>query len=252
MAGILSVTLLSGCATTSAPPTLPHGESIAIRSAEIGRVDTSVDSKAKAAGKGAALGVVGAVGGVVLGGLGGAVVGMACGPLAIFCVPMAAAAGAGAGGVTIGAMGMAAGGRGGITGNKADAFNELASARIDQDEARTTLNDLFTQQAGQYWDVQGASKNNVIVRIESLHFEQPGNEQIRLVLRSEMDLIFGDQKRTLHLQEATPTRHVDYWIDANGANLAAELEQTVQAMAHAMVSRIAPGLPTTALARNSN
>jgi hypothetical protein len=165
---------------------------------------------------------------------------------------MAAAAGAGVGGVTLGTMGAAAGGRGGITSNKAKAFNELASTYVDQHKTMTSLNRQFTEQAARHWDVQGASTNHVVLRIESLHFEQPGNEQIRLVLVAEMDLVFGEHKRTLHLHEATPARHVDYWINANGANLAAELERTVQAMAYAMVSRIAPGAPLTVLARSSS
>lgn len=251
-ATLLSVSLLAACASTPAPPTLRHGEPISIRSDDQGRVDVSVDSKATKAGKGAAAGFAGAVGGVVLGGFGGAVAGMACGPLAFVCVPVAAAAGAGAGGVTGGAMGASYAGRGGVSGPKAEIFNELAVSALDQQRAMSALRGRFEQQASLYWDVRNDSANQVVVRMTSLHFEQPGNEQIRLVLRAEMDLTFGERTRTIHLQEATPARHVDYWIADNGAKLGTELDAILHAMAYAMVGRITPGRPLTASTHSSS
>ena len=139
----LSILFLSACACNSAPPSLERGESVSIQPPRLSRLDVTVDSKTEKAGKGLALGTVGAIGGAALYGAGGAVLGLSCGPMFFVCSPLAAAAGVVVGGVGGGAMGAAYGGTGGISGNKAKRFNEMTSELIDAVSIETQLHDQF-------------------------------------------------------------------------------------------------------------
>ncbi|TDJ36785.1 MAG: hypothetical protein E2O54_16450 [Gammaproteobacteria bacterium] len=230
--------LLSACASNAPVPRLATGESIAVHQPVIKRVDSAVDSKTTRAGKGAALGVVGAVGGAALGSSMGGLLGFACGPAAIICVPVGLAAGAAIGGVGGGVLGIAAGGRGGISGDKADRFNEIASGLMDEASLATQLHDQFSATARQYWVLRDDSANTVLLKVNSLQFKQPGDEDIQLVVNAEMQVEFGGPVETVEVEHVGARRHVDYWVDGEGDNFRSEIDLALHAVAQKMVDRM--------------
>ncbi len=220
-------------------PTLATGESIRINEPLIRSLDSGVASKAQRAGRGAALGAVGAVGGAALGSSMGGLFGMACGPAAIICVPVALAAGAGIGGAGGAVIGAGYGGTGGITGEKAERFNALAETVMDEARLAVELHDRTTEIAGHYWDVRADSDNFAALELTSLHFKQPGGEHIQLIAKASLRVMLSGRAKTLEIRHEGPGRHIDDWLDDDGVALATEVERAMSEVALSAVQRIA-------------
>jgi hypothetical protein len=238
----LSILFLSACASNSVPPSLERGESIAIQPPTLSRLDVTVDSKTEKAAKGVALGTVGAIGGAALYGASGAVLGLSCGPLAIVCSPMAAAAGIVVGGVGGGAMGAVYGGRGGISGAKAKRFNEITSQSIDAVSIEMQLHDQFNEMISQSWVLDSNSPNTIVVNIRSVHFKQHSKERVQLVFDSEMEVDFGGRTDKFRFTHSGMTRHVDEWLSDDGSRFQREMDAAIENVTYTMISRIGSGV----------
>jgi hypothetical protein len=230
--------LLSACATSGPVPTLPAGKSMTVAQPVIKRIDSAVDSKAMRAGRGAALGAVGAVGGAAVGSSMGGLLGFACGPAAIICVPVGLAAGAGIGGVGGGVMGAGYGGQGGISGDKAKQFNAVAAELMDEAQLGNRLHTQFSASASEHWVLGDDGDNTVVLEINSLQFKQLGNEEIQLSIKAEMHVASNGRTRTVAVEQDGVRRHIDYWLDGEGGNFRAEIEDAMQAVAQTMVNRM--------------
>ena len=236
---LISTLFFSGCAAQP-QPTLPPQATLAITDVQARHIDQSVTSKSAAAGKGVVLGTLGMVGGGAVGGVVGGIFGMACGPLAIVCVPMAMAAGAGVGGVAGGAAGAEYGGRGGISGPKAKRFNAVATANMAPERVQRELLAHFSHQAGQRWRIAESAANQVSVELRSIDFVQPGKERVQLSVNARMHLDVAGKKHTRQFQHVTPPIHIDRWLMDDGALLNHQLEAGLSDITQQMVASIAP------------
>jgi hypothetical protein len=232
------VSLLCACSNTSPVPTLPAGESIAIRQPVVKHVDSAVASKAQRAGRGAALGAVGAVGGAAVGSSMGGLLGFACGPAAIICVPIGLAAGAGIGGVGGGIVGVSYGARGGISGDKAEEFNEIAAELMDTTRLGNQLQSRFGASASRYWVLREDSANIIVLEVNSLNFEQVGGEDIQLSMKVQMRVASNGRVETVTVEQVGARRHIDYWLDREGENFQAEIDIAMREVVWTMVNRL--------------
>ena len=240
---VLPVFLLSACVSNSPQPSLAQGESIFVHTLLVKGFDVTVDSKTKRAGKGTALGVVGVVGGATVGGVAGALFGLGCGPLAIVCSPLFAAAGIGVGGVGGGVAGATYGGRYGISGDKAKLFNEMTERLIDKSVLETQLGYQFVKQAGRHWIVESDSPNTVTIYVRSLRFEQTSDEMIQLVIRAEMEVQFESGIGHYEFDHAGRTQHVDDWLTNDGESFPFEVDAAIQKLADGMVEQLVATSP---------
>ncbi len=109
----------------------------------------------------------------------GALWGLACGPLAVLCVPVAAALGAGAGAGAGGIVGIA----GALTPEQSEQLRvRLAGARRSHDLA-AELREQITRRARSHWDTPASPpKASVTVRLKDVALTSTRDEQIGLVL----------------------------------------------------------------------
>lgn len=235
---VVPVVLLSACVNNAPQPSLARGKSISVIPPLVRHLDVTVDSKAKRVGKGAALGVVGVIGGAGIGGLCGAIIGLACGPGAIVCSPLFAAAGIGIGGVGGGAMGAAYGGRGGISAVKTKAFNEATTRVFDKPSLEIQLSNQFVEQASNYWTIKSDTPNTVAISIKSLRFEQTPGELIKLVIHAEMKVQLAGITRKFQYNHSSETKNVDDWLADDGKSLQVELDVAIQKLTHRMVGQL--------------
>jgi hypothetical protein len=235
---LLSTLFLSACASNSVPPSLERGESISIQPPQLSRLDVTVDSKTEKAGKGLALGTVGAIGGAAVYGAAGAIVGLSCGPMFFVCSPMAAAAGIVVGGVGGGAMGAAYGGRGGISGDKAKRFNEITSQSIDAVSIEMQLHDQFNELATERWNLDNNSANTIAISIRSVHFKQHSKERVQLVFDSEMEVDFGGKTDKFRFKHLGTPQHVDVWLFDDGIRFQWELDAAIENVTDTMIARL--------------
>jgi hypothetical protein len=234
----LSILFLSACASNSAPPSLERGDSIAIQPPKLSRLDVTVDSKVEKAGKGLALGTVGAIGGAALYGASGAVLGLSCGPMFFVCSPMAAAAGIVVGGVGGGAMGVVYGGTGGITGHKAKRFNEITPQLIDAVAIERQLYDQFNELVSESWILDSNSPNTVVINIRSVYFKQHSKERVQLVFDSEMEVDFAGRTDKFRFKHSGTPRHVDDWLSNDGERFQREMDAAIEKVTDTMIARL--------------
>jgi hypothetical protein len=234
---LLSILFLSACASNSVPPSLERGESISIQPPQLSRLDVTVDSKTEKAGKGLALGTVGAIGGAAVYGAAGAIVGLSCGPMFFVCSPIAAATGIVLGGVGGGTMGAVYGGRGGITGHKAKRFNEITPQLIDSVSIEMQLYDQFTELVSESWILDSNSPNTIVINIRSVYFKQHSKERVQLVFDSEMEVDFGGRTDKFRFKHSGTPRHVDDWLSNDGIRFKREVDAAIEDVTSTMIAR---------------
>jgi hypothetical protein len=235
---LLSILFLSACASNSVPPSLERGESISVHSPKLSRLDVRVDSKTEKAGKGIALGTVGAISGAALVGAGGAIIGLSCGPMFFVCSPLAAAAGVVVGGVGGGAMGATYAGTGGISGDKAKRFNEITSQLIDAVSIETQLHDQFNESVTEVWILDNNSPNTIAINIRSVHFKQHSKERVQLVFDSEMEVDFGGRTGKFKFKHSGTPQHVDEWLSDDGKRFQQEMDAAIENVTSTMMARL--------------
>ena len=235
---VVPILLLSACVSNSRQPSLAQGESIYVSPPIVKHFDVSVDSRSVRAGKGAALGVVGVVGGAAVGGVAGAIFGLGCGPLAFVCSPLFAAAGVGVGGVGGGIVGAGYGGRGGISGDKAKLFNEATERLFNKSVIETQLGKQFVEQADKYWIVENDSPNIITIYLKSLRFEQTSGEHVQLIVHAEMKVQLDSGTGSFEFDHIGKTRYVDDWLANDGESLQLEVDAAIQMLAHGMVEKL--------------
>lgn len=237
---LITVGLLAACVSNAPPPRLALGESIAIQPPVINRLDVRVDSKTKRRSKGVAFGTLGAVGGAAVGAATGAVFGMACGPMALVCVPLGAVVGAGVGLVGGGAMAGTYAGRGGISGEKAKQFNEATIHLIDEDGLARKLHERFVASANSHWVIEGNSSNTAKLFVRSLRFAQQRGDNVRLVLDVEMDVNLGGRAETFEFKYAGRFQHVDDWLANDGERFQLEIDTAIEDVIRKMIASLVP------------
>ena len=177
---ILVLTLLAGCATPQVT-TIRRGEPVAFVYTKSPHSDGSTNIRNEEFDNSTAVGVgTGAVGGAVAGGLWG----LACGPLAIFCVPALALAGALTGTAVGGVVGAGVGITGSLASDKADP---LVKRLMGVQQSRPLLAELqedVNERAEKYWKL-GTDQSATIVTVElqDLLLRSTRDEQISCVVQ---------------------------------------------------------------------
>ena len=240
----LPLILLSACASNPAPLKFQSGQSINLKPPSVQHIDLQLQSKSGAVASGVALGAAGAVGGAAVGGVGGAIFGLGCGPLFIVCSPLFAAVGAGGVGAMGGAAGVGYGGKGWTSGDKGAQFNAHTESGFDQATLEAGLHARISNALGEHWMPDPSSSNVVMIDVTSLRFEQMPRQRIRLNLDAEMTAVIDGRTQTFHIRLRGPERHIDHWLQDDGAALRQELNAEFELLAETVMENLSAGTST--------
>lgn len=170
---LAAVMLLCSCASRVEIPPIPHGDTIAIAVAKSQNPNDKLGIRNEALGSGVSTGTGT---GMVAGGLWG----LACGPLALLCVPLGAMTGA----LTGSAAGAVVGVTGALSAAKADRLRERMGQVSRSHPMAADLQRAITERARKYWTIspEGAG-TKVNVEIHEIQLMSTRDEQIRCVIR---------------------------------------------------------------------
>ena len=220
----LTVILIPACA--SAPPsmTLASHETLHLQPPTLDKVDLQIEGQAEAAAKGMALGAAGVAGGAAVGAAGGFIMGLTCGPMAIVCSPLAAAAGAVGVGFMGGVAGVGYGGKGWTSSDKGPQFNTHTESGFDQPTLEAKLIEEITHAAESRWMLDPASANKLAVRVTSLRFEQMPSQRIRLAAHAELTATIHGVEQIIRIDNTGPERRIDDWLQNDGRLIEQEID----------------------------
>jgi len=235
---LLSTTLGSACATV--PPAF---DTVAIQSAEARnddgelKGDMHADTRLKGAligaGAGAAIGAVGG-GGV------GLLIGTGCGPLAIFCAPIAVGGGViigGVGGLVVGGVG---GGLGGLSSDNADAVNAVLTRLQQQHYFEEGLRDgLVSAIAEERQAPPEQAQALVTAKLDEVDLRQHWGQQLSIRFWASMtqdwDRGTGDPKSyTCKYKYTTDEQNVEVWLADDGKAFGDAFQQAAATFARWM------------------
>ncbi len=170
---VFAAALLCSCATEPRLPTIPSGQNVVIVVAMSPGADGKFDIRNEALGTGVS---AGAGSGIVAGSLWG----LACGPLAILCVPLGAATGA----ITGSAAGAVVGVTGALSDEKAEKLRERMRRVSNSHPMVADIERNIADRVGKYWKVSSDSlENRLIVQVHELELMSTRAEQIRCAVR---------------------------------------------------------------------
>ena len=217
--------LISACASSSKPThaslrSIPLGSSIRVVAVEP-EIQTP---DAKTAGETVAKGTAGgAVLGAGYGAGAGFMMGFACGPLFVICSPLGAVGGAASGAI----FGAAAGGVNNamlaLPKEKADALEAVMAATIADLSVSQMLVQELREQSNDRWEITDAdAPTKITLGIEGLFIDQTKDEQLVVKLVHSMVISYGpgelETTKRILFTYVSEQRHVDYWIENDGAN----------------------------------
>lgn len=237
---LLPVLVLSACATTRTPDLwLPPGEAVQSATLTFRGLETDVDSRGEARARGAAISTAGAVGGGAIGVVAGAGVGLTCGPLWYFCVPLAAASLG-----VLGAVGGATAGSDefsrGVNANAAETFNTLSERHFANEQVQSLITERFNVVMNDNWVIGMPDSGNTIrLDIRQLQIAQEEGELIRLEAVARLTLRANGRTQTSNITVRTTDRLVGHWIANDGAHMSAALEELANLLVNATAVRIA-------------
>lgn len=190
----------------------PAGERIEIRNETLGR-DTTV----------------GAGSGMVVGGLWG----LGCGPLAVLCVPLAAALG--------GATGTAAGALVGVTATlpdaKAAALRERLQQALQRHDLPRQLQQQVDERARRHWVLDTAAAKVVTVELQDLELGSTRDEQVRCIVRVRVTVRgSADDKVYEYVGAFGP---LTVWLDAGSDVIDTHLASASQQIGSQIVAELA-------------
>jgi hypothetical protein len=170
---LLVLAVLGACSTTAPRTTLPRGGPLAIEVRAVPTGDGPIPISNQAMGKDIGTGATS-------GGVSGGVLGLACGPLALICMPVFAGLGA--------LTGTAAGAIVGATGSLSDAQTTQVRERLARlrrsHDLLVELRERLTDGAGRHWQLTSdANASKLSVELEELWLGSTRDERIGFVIR---------------------------------------------------------------------
>jgi len=203
---------LFGCASERPAPQLPAFERIALLSVGGSRADLHADSTAAKA-------TVGATGGAAGGAGTGALIGLACGPLALFCVPV----GMVVGGVTGAAAGGITQGGKGLSGENSRRVNELLQQQQPSLDIHEQLYEAvrLALPADRLADEQSADAIATL-RVTLIELRQHSNQRVSFTINAEMYTEWDQRskkpaRQTNRYEYETAREAVEDWLADDGA-----------------------------------
>ena len=203
---------LIGCASARPAPQLPAFERIALLSVSGSRADMHADSTAAKATAGATGGAAGGAGT-------GALIGLACGPLAMFCIPV----GLVVGGVTGAAAGGITQGGKGLSGENSRRVNELLQNQQPALDIHERLYDAVRSAlpADSLADEQSADAVAAL-RVTLIELRQHPNQRVSFTINAEMYTEWDQRskkpgRQTNRYEYETAREAVEDWLANDGA-----------------------------------
>lgn len=230
MALLTAVTLTSACVSTpthSSLRSIPPGEKIHVIATE-SEVETP---DARTGGQNVASGAAGgAAGGAVMGAGAGFMMGFACGPLFVVCSPAGLVGGAAGGAIFGAAVGGISNAMLALPKEKAEALESVMAATIEDFRGSQTLARQFQLQSNDRWSFtdSGATKE-ITLGIEELSIDQGKNDELIVTVVNSMTVSYGpvelDTSDTVLFTFVSDRHHVDYWLEHDGANFRAVIQE---------------------------
>lgn len=226
--------LLGACAAPPALPPIRSGEAVAISVAMSPASDGVIRIRNEALSDGM---TTGGGSGAVVGGLWG----LTCGPFAVLCVPLGAAAGIIAG--TAG--GAAVGATGALSDQKAE---RVRSRLVHLQQAHPLLDELkrnISDRAQKYWRLNsGQPGTAVIVELQDLQLVSTRDERVRCVIRVLVSVQPGDGKQAAKpvqklYEYVGPFGSLAVWLDEGNDFLDTGFTSASQQIAAQIVSDLA-------------
>lgn len=169
----LAVLLQGGCASGPRFEPIPDGAPVTVRVLKDAQADGTIQIRNEALGSDTA---TGAGSGLLVGGLWG----LSCGPFAVLCVPLGAAAGA----LTGTAAGAAVGVTGALPDDKAAALRDRLARVLQSHALLAELDRNVVERAGKYWRLgTDAAATAVDVELLDLQLMSTRDERVRCQLR---------------------------------------------------------------------
>lgn len=226
---------------------IPTGTVVRVNTPETLTDMPNVRSTGESTGKYAAAGMgKGAAGGAAA----GFQIGIACGPFIIICSPVLALAGAGVGAVFGGIGGSIVGAIKGLPKDKADAFEGIIAATMDDNDPSRSLRDAFVAQGGHLWAIADrdaaheTSDVSVTIELGGFSLQQFKGDRLALRMRTTMVVRYGprraDRTRTFLFDYESRTRHIDEWIDDEDPVFQQEIEDAYSTATSEMIAALTP------------
>ena len=175
--------------------------------------------------------------GLIAGGLWG----LSCGPLAVLCVPLGAAAGALTGTVAGAAVGVT----GALSEESSSRLRERVNAVRQSHDVLGELRSNITERAGKHWALQpGASLHVLNVEMHELALTSTRDERIGFVLRATVSLRDSSKsaaetpKQKLY-EYRSPLSPLAVWMDPGSDFLNTSLRSATQQIATQIVAELA-------------
>jgi len=229
----LAMGVLCGCATSPAIRPVPHGAALSIVVVRSPQANAGARIRNQALGDNTSTGVGS---GFVI----GAMSGLACGPLAIFCVPL----GAIAGGVT----GTAAGAAVGLTGALTEDQSRLVLARLDRVQRSHNLGDEMardvTERARSQWDRSSDTPTHLAtVELQTIRLTSTRDECIGFVVSVLVRVQAGRTESKSATNEGLfeylgPFTSLAEWLDDNSDVLDSSLSIASRQLALQIVAEL--------------
>ena len=233
---VLGLAALCGCAAGPSLRPIPRDETVAFVVAPSAAANVLITNQS--VGHDAA---VGGGAGAVAGGLWG----LACGPLAILCVPLTAAIGLGTGTVAGAAVGLT----GALPADKAQQLRDRLARLSQAHDLQAELHGEIAQRAGRYWRLAAADgarggegpQRTVQVELLDIAFAVDRAEQVGLVLRVRVAVHEPGavlSAKTYAVQG--PVSALAVWLDERSDFFDTSLSSALRQTASQIVAELAP------------
>ena len=186
---------------------------------------------------------VGALAGAGMGAGFGFMAGFACGPLVIVCGPIGAIGGAMGGTV----FGMAAGTFSAaslqLPQEKAEALDAIVSKTYADTVMTDVLSDRFKTNGESHWSfVDGGEAVSITLVLDGVGFSKERKDHLTMTLASTLVVQTGSgDSATVEKRQfvsSSPSHHVDYWIENDGANFNEQIELRISDNARSMANTL--------------
>ena len=231
---LLCCSWLAGCASPPSMSSIRSGESvdIAVMASAPTGADIAINNQALGSDT-----TTGVHSGLVAGGLWG----LSCGPLAVLCVPLGAAAGALTGTVAGAAVGVT----GALSEESSSRLRERVNAVRQSHDVLGELRSNITERAGKHWTLQpGASLHVLSVEMHELALTSTRDERIGFVLRATVSLRDSSKsaaespKQKLY-EYSSPLSPLSVWMDPGSDFIDTSLRSATQQIATQIVAELA-------------
>lgn len=182
--------------------------------------------------------------GMKVGATTGALLGFACGPFAIICVPAGALTGAGAGAIT----GIAAGLATTLPKETVTQLNDRLQRLQQSHDPMTLLRTEVLEVARPHWEITDDTSNRVVtLEVQGLSLTSTSREKIALVMqvlvRTNADLLTNNSSRVTEkrFEYVSKPSSLATWLDQTSEVPEANLRNACQQIANEVVAELAAG-----------